>query len=65
MFGKQKAAPPKGFALHEFVIALDKLIADGRAGRVDVRTMADLLEGRSTALRTAWVCSAPVDASMH
>jgi hypothetical protein len=45
------------------VIQLDRLVAAGRAGGVDLRNMADTLEGRATALRSAWVVNAPVDAA--
>lgn len=62
MFGKQKTAP-KAFPLHEWLIKLDELIVAGRVGGVDVRTMADVLDGRATALRMAFVARAPVDAA--
>jgi hypothetical protein len=64
MFGQKKAAP-KAYALHEFVLELDRLVAAGRAGGLDIRNLADLLDTRATTLRSAWVAGAPVDASMH
>lgn len=65
MFGKQKAAPPKVYPLHEFVLKLDALVAAGRAGGLDVRSIADLLDGRAVALRMSWVVGAPANSSMH
>jgi hypothetical protein len=63
MFGiKPKTAAPKAYALHEFVIELDRLIAAGRAG-IDVRNLADLLDTRANALRLAFVSHAPSDAA--
>jgi hypothetical protein len=62
MFGKKKAAPPK-VPLHEWIIRLDELVVAGRAGGVDVRTMADTLDTRANALRLAFVVHAPSDAA--
>jgi hypothetical protein len=59
---KQKSAPPK-IVLHEFVIRLDELIAAGRAGGIDVRDIANTLDGRSDALRMAFAVHAPSDAA--
>jgi hypothetical protein len=63
MFGKPKSAPR--VPLHEFVLQLDRLIDVARAGRLDPRDMADLLDVRANALRLAFVTCAPSDASMH
>jgi hypothetical protein len=63
MFGKQKSAAPKSLVLHELVVELDRLIAAGRAGGIDPRDLADLLDGRANALRMSWVTHAPSDAA--
>jgi hypothetical protein len=63
MFGKHKSAPPKAYPLHEWLIKLDELIADGRAGSLDGRDLANVLDARANALRLSFVVHAPSDAA--